>query len=560
MKETDGLDKLSRRDFLKLSGLTAASAFVPESLRSLPPEGEWPTLSLDRLPEYPRGIIELTPPTLINEDGFLSLLGRNGAIRGQAPFFPTEWSRRRNREADRLRTDRPRAIVLHWFSDSADPETTIQNYIWGFDGRRNISTLGGTSYETTTSAHFLVGSIPPGAPATLESPVSIVQTQTPRLGDATLASHIAIPLDYEGYNRGANHYLSSLYRLGRENGFPQGVISPAQDWFRRSTDPNWYSWAIEVTGRDFDSETHPDNQKTANLLSVIWAIMKRDSIPATNLVGHYEVQLDRIDPGRAYLAELKLLLGAKALTEEENAAKELVFGPFERDGVDKKEAARRYFKFIRDYLVLTTWGYPVEVFDWEARSKYWEVYDAAFREGAPIPIADSFRMPIDGDIRLGNTYLSPENHEGVDINTGPQGVINSDLGTPIKAVANGECIYAEEIPGHGLGKTVIIRHRLPEGSEVISLYGHLNDINLRVGVITRKGQVIGTMGASGGQLDSHLHLAIAYGATWDTDMGHRPYAPSGVNATWIRNRYINPVEFIEQRSQEVNSPRELREE
>ena len=231
--------------------------------------------------------------------------------------------------------------------------------------------------------------------------------------------------------------------------------------------------------------------------------------------------------------------------------KNLVFGPFiPQKGEQGREAARAYFKFVRDYLVSSTFGIPEHVFDWEARTKYWEIYDKLFREGPPMPIANRFRMPVEGgEIRNGNAFLRPEYHEGVDLNTGAEGVINADLGTPIVSVANGECIFSQEQSGLGLGKTIMIRHRLPEGAEVVSLYGHLDSMGINLGDQVKIGEQIGTMGNSGGQGDSHLHFAIAYGATWDTDLNIRPYVPRNVERTWVSRRFVNPLEFIEERSQ-----------
>jgi murein DD-endopeptidase MepM/ murein hydrolase activator NlpD len=545
--------KLSRRDFFKVAGAAAGSYFMPDWLKNRPSaEIHWLSLTERETPEALRPILNLTPRTSIDSNGYL-VLEDGGAI-GRVPLAQTEWSRHRSRAADILRDNQPRGIVLHWFgNDPTAEDWTIQNFLWGYDGVRTVTPTSGGSYDAVTSSHFLIGENPPTTGlARLQDAPSILQTQAPYEGQATISSHLELPLDRVAYREGRHHFISSFDALGWEYGFPHGVFSGIQEYFRNSwVDPNWYTYSLELSGRRFDdSASHPPDQEVANTLSVVWALMKKDNIPSTNVWGHYEFQLNRADPGKKFMAQFRLLLGLKALTENDPQMNQLVFGPFLQEGMNTQEATRQYFDFVRDYLVLVNWGFPQKVFEWESETKYWTIYDRLFREGPPLPIADSFRMPIDGEIRYGNTFLQPENHEGTDFNTGEPYEVMGDLGTPILAIANGECIFAEEIPGHGLGKVVMLKHRLPEGAEVISLYGHLNDIEIQTGNICQKGQEIATMGASGGQSDSHLHLAIAYGATWDTDLSHRAYVPSSVSATWIRRRYLDPITFINSRLEE----------
>ena len=151
---------------------------------------------------------------------------------------------------------------------------------------------------------------------------------------------------------------------------------------------------------------------------------------------------------------------------------DLVFGQFIDKSEDKENASKKYFDFVRDYLVITST--PEKVYEWEANSKYWFVYDHLYTKEKPL-IADTFQMPVQKvegkNISYGHRFLRPEYHEGIDINLRGTGEINEDLGTPIELVANGECIFAERISGSfGLGNTVMFKHRLPSGSEIITSY------------------------------------------------------------------------------------------
>jgi N-acetyl-anhydromuramyl-L-alanine amidase AmpD len=49
-------------------------------------------------------------------------------------------------------------------------------------------------------------------------------------------------------------------------------------------DPNMRTIAIEITGYDFENPEHyPGEQQIANVVGVVWAVMKRYGIPAMNI-------------------------------------------------------------------------------------------------------------------------------------------------------------------------------------------------------------------------------------------------------------------------------------
>ena len=85
-------------------------------------------------------------------------------------------------------------------------------------------------------------------------------------------------------------------------------------------------------------------------------------------------------------------------------------------------------------------------------------------------------------------------HSGLDIAT--------TKGTPIKAIESGKVIESGNF--FFSGNMVYIDH----GQGIISLYAHMNSINIKTGDSIHKGQIIGTVGETGRVTGPHLHLAI----------------------------------------------------
>lgn len=110
------------------------------------------------------------------------------------------------------------------------------------------------------------------------------------------------------------------------------------------------------------------------------------------------------------------------------------------------------------------------------------------------------RWPVRGSVNSGfGPRRSPwngatERHEGIDI--------GSVLGTPVAAPAAGTVVTAD---AHGdFGNHVMIDH----GNGVRSLYGHLKEIDVKVGQQVEKGQVVGLVGSTGRSTGPHLHYEL----------------------------------------------------
>ena len=88
------------------------------------------------------------------------------------------------------------------------------------------------------------------------------------------------------------------------------------------------------------------------------------------------------------------------------------------------------------------------------------------------------------------------NHEAIDL--------GGRKGDPIQSTCNGTVTFAK-LTG-ALGRCVKVENDY--GFEV--LYGHLNKINVKVGDIVTKGDIVGTMGSTGRTTGVHLHYGISF--------------------------------------------------
>lgn len=106
---------------------------------------------------------------------------------------------------------------------------------------------------------------------------------------------------------------------------------------------------------------------------------------------------------------------------------------------------------------------------------------------------DSVR-PAEGVITTGFEMRWGTFHDGIDV--------ANALGTPIYAAEDGIVISAG--PASGYGKWVRIQHE--DGT--VTLYGHMNTIDVSVGEKVVAGQKIAGMGSQGFSTGSHLHFGV----------------------------------------------------
>ena len=109
------------------------------------------------------------------------------------------------------------------------------------------------------------------------------------------------------------------------------------------------------------------------------------------------------------------------------------------------------------------------------------------------------RKPVDGDIdqssgfgvRIDPFIGRPAMHTGLDF--------RGDIGGAIKVTAGGTVVSAGWSGGYG--RMVEIDH----GHGLATRYGHLSEIEVRVGQVVKAGQVVGRMGSTGRSTGPHLH-------------------------------------------------------
>lgn len=165
-----------------------------------------------------------------------------------------------------------------------------------------------------------------------------------------------------------------------------------------------------------------------------------------------------------------------------------------------------------------------------------------------VPVADSFAYPIGSKEKITEAKdkkddwynalnFREDNHLGEDWNKNSGG--NTDCGEPVYAVGDGLITYAADA-GPGWGNVVIVTHRLPDGTRVQSLYGHLQEIIKSSGTVGKR-DLIGKIGNANGKYLCHLHLELRDSScpAWDSVfVGYSPIAYG----------WRDPSEFIDSNS------------
>jgi len=109
------------------------------------------------------------------------------------------------------------------------------------------------------------------------------------------------------------------------------------------------------------------------------------------------------------------------------------------------------------------------------------------------------RKPIAGDVDLSSGFgvridpflRAPAMHTGLDFRSG--------AGDPVRATADGKVATAGWSGGYG--KLIEVDH----GNGIATRYGHLSEIDVKVGQNVRIGQIIGRVGSTGRSTGPHLH-------------------------------------------------------
>ncbi len=103
----------------------------------------------------------------------------------------------------------------------------------------------------------------------------------------------------------------------------------------------------------------------------------------------------------------------------------------------------------------------------------------------------SFQKPVEGVISQGFHWY----HQAVDI--------ADNQGLPVKPVAVGKVVETG-YQFFGYGNFVVVSH----GEDWLSLYAHLEKIEVEVGQEVKQETILGTVGSTGRSTGAHLHLEI----------------------------------------------------
>lgn len=118
-------------------------------------------------------------------------------------------------------------------------------------------------------------------------------------------------------------------------------------------------------------------------------------------------------------------------------------------------------------------------------------------QSIPMGLPHIGRLSSDFGVR-GNPMSGrgSEFHSGLDL--------AGKIGDPIKVTANGIITYASVRGGYG--NCIIVKHS--HGYE--TLYGHLSEINVKVGQKVKSGDIIGKLGNTGRSTGPHVHYEIIH--------------------------------------------------
>jgi murein DD-endopeptidase MepM/ murein hydrolase activator NlpD len=134
----------------------------------------------------------------------------------------------------------------------------------------------------------------------------------------------------------------------------------------------------------------------------------------------------------------------------------------------------------------------------EEQRRLREIFDRA----TPERLWDGkFRVPLDG-VTTGKNFGTRRVLNGQP--GSPHGGVDfpAATGTPVHAAQRGQVVLAEELffPGN----TVVVDH----GLGIYTFYGHLSEIEVKVGDALEAGAVLGKVGATGRVTGAHLHWGL----------------------------------------------------
>ena len=167
------------------------------------------------------------------------------------------------------------------------------------------------------------------------------------------------------------------------------------------------------------------------------------------------------------------------------------------------------------------------------------------------PVSDGFDYPIGAGIRYteandGDGWYDANDfgdftsglgyHLGEDWNAETGG--NTDCGLPVYAASNGTIVFSA-VGGGTWGNVLVVRHVLPDGTPVETLYGHLQSFVRSSGDVSRR-ELIAAIGNGDGTLACHLHFEVRSSNCPSWGVPGPGYSASAKPAGWT-----DPSDFID---------------
>ena len=163
---------------------------------------------------------------------------------------------------------------------------------------------------------------------------------------------------------------------------------------------------------------------------------------------------------------------------------------------------------------------------------------------SPVDARSNLFCPPGWMVTLGFTQRYPNHpaygpmanrhHSGVDLVY----AWGETLGKPLYAIGDGLVIHAGEAH-YGWGNVIEISL---DGVAEEARYGHVLHCYVNVGDRVRKGQVVASIGSSGGRYQPHLHFDVGLRDVLEADTAVRSYF---VSPAKVRQNFRDPVAFIQ---------------
>lgn len=119
----------------------------------------------------------------------------------------------------------------------------------------------------------------------------------------------------------------------------------------------------------------------------------------------------------------------------------------------------------------------------------------------PVP-ADQFVLTSPFGMRISPFTRASDFHKGLDL--------SAPRGTPVYVTADGVVTFAGRFPIRQsvawwrFGNVVVVNH----ANRFITIYGHLDTINVHAGQQVKQGETVATVGSTGWSTNSHLHYEV----------------------------------------------------